>query len=344
MTAITPPRTLLSQPHGCTFDPGDWQILARHWYPVALTRDIGTDPVGAQLLDQPLVIYRAGDDIVIANDLCPHRGVPLTAGTGDGTAIACRFHGLRFGAAGRCVAVPAHPDRKIPDRLHLTTYPAVERYGLVWTSLDPAADPESLPVMRYWDKPGFQQIACPALDAAACASRQVEGFLDVAHFGFVHANTFGDPTNVVVPDYQPKRTDYGFEADYYSTLAAGPSAPADFLWLRRWELFVPFTVTLTTFFPDDGVLNILNAASPMSFRTTRVFTSMARNFGADEPLEDVYEFNRRIFEEDRAIVEIQKPEYLPLDPDIEVNIPADRSSVAYRRALRELGLSAPLRA
>ncbi|GAA1299858.1 hypothetical protein Psi02_77200 [Planotetraspora silvatica] len=43
--------------------------------------------------------------------------------------------------------------------------------------------------------------------------------------------------------------------------------------------------------------------------------------------------------EDRAIVEVQKPENLPLDPKIEVNIPADRSSVAYHDGLRDLGLS-----
>ncbi len=56
-------------------------------------------------------------------------------------------------------------------------------------------------------------------------------------------------------------------------------------------------------------------------------------------MEATYDFNRQIFEEDRAIVEVQRPENLPLDPKIEVNIPADRSSVAYRRGLRDLGLS-----
>jgi vanillate O-demethylase monooxygenase subunit len=39
------------------------------------------------------------------------------------------------------------------------------------------------------------------------------------------------------------------------------------------------------------------------------------------------------------MVEAQKPENLPLDPSLEVHIPADRSSIAYRRALRGLGLS-----
>lgn len=39
------------------------------------------------------------------------------------------------------------------------------------------------------------------------------------------------------------------------------------------------------------------------------------------------------------MVEIQKPENLPLTPGIEVSIPADRSSAAYRRVLRRMGLS-----
>jgi phenylpropionate dioxygenase-like ring-hydroxylating dioxygenase large terminal subunit len=56
-------------------------------------------------------------------------------------------------------------------------------------------------------------------------------------------------------------------------------------------------------------------------------------------VQDVYDFNRRVFEEDKAIVEAQKPECLPLDPRLEAHIAADRSSIAYRRGLRDLGLS-----
>jgi phenylpropionate dioxygenase-like ring-hydroxylating dioxygenase large terminal subunit len=77
----------------------------------------------------------------------------------------------------------------------------------------------------------------------------------------------------------------------------------------------------------------------VSARMTRMFSPIARDFDTDLPIQDVYDFNQRIFEEDRAIVEVQKPENLPLNPKLEVNIPADRSSVAYRRGLRDLGLS-----
>jgi phenylpropionate dioxygenase-like ring-hydroxylating dioxygenase large terminal subunit len=45
-----------------------------------------------------------------------------------------------------------------------------------------------------------------------------------------------------------------------------------------------------------------------------------------------------VFEEDRAIVELQCPEDLPIDRAAEAPILADRSSGAYRRALAAIGL------
>jgi phenylpropionate dioxygenase-like ring-hydroxylating dioxygenase large terminal subunit len=337
-------------PRDCTFAAADWEILARHWYPVARSRDVVDVPLAATLLDEPLVVYRAGAAIVVANDICPHRGVPLSMGTGDGTTVACAYHGIRFGADGRCVGVPAHPGAKIPQRLTLRTYPAVERYGLVWTCLrprpgavGPEADSGPIPSLAGWYEPGYQSVTCPPFDVAAFAGRQVEGFLDVAHFGFVHVDTFGDPDNTEVPDYNPVATVQGFTVDYWSTVGnyphGGRTGEPGFQWLRRFETFLPFTATLVVHFPAGGRLCIMNAASPVSARRTRMFAPIAKNFDTDQPDQEIFDFNLRIFEEDRRIVEAQKPENLPLDPRIEVNIAADRSSVAYRRGLRALGLS-----
>jgi vanillate O-demethylase monooxygenase subunit len=343
ITNTTPSPVEVAIPRDCTFHPEDWAILARFWYPVAVSRDVGDAPVAVRLLDERLVIYRTADEIVVAPDLCPHRGVPLSAGTGDGRGIRCAYHGLRFAEHGRCVGIPAHPDSKIPNRMHLRTYRSVQRYGLIWTCLRPEPDTPDIPPMTHWDQPGFQRVTCPSIDIAAFAGRQVEGFLDVAHFAFVHRDSFGDPNNPVVPDYHTQRRDQGFSADYRSTVSNYPPGdPRDvpgFHWMRHFELFLPFTATLVVHFPRDGLLNIMNAASPVSARHTRMFAPIARNFDTDQPEHTIYDFNRRIFEEDRVIVEIQRPENLPLDPRIEVNIPADRSSVAYRRGLRDLGLS-----
>ncbi len=336
-------------PRNCTFDPDDWRILARSWFPVAVAEQVGPGPMGAMLLDQPLVLYRSGAELVVADDLCPHRGVPLSMGSRDGEGIRCVYHGLHFGAQGRCDHVPANPDMCIPDRLHLKTYPAVQKYGLVWTRLrpppgEPVPPLYEIPNMPHWDDEDFQQINCPSIDIAGFAGRQVEGFIDVAHFGFVHLDTFGDPTNTRVPSYVPVTNEVGFSVDYRSSVANypighAPETAKDFEWLRHFDVHLPFTASITVHFPDGGRLVVMNCASPVSSRMTRMFAPIARNFDKHIPVAAVHEFNRRVFEEDRRVVEAQKPEFLPLDPVMEAHIAADRSSFAYRKGLRNMGFS-----
>ncbi|ADP10712.1 vanillate O-demethylase oxygenase subunit [Erwinia sp. Ejp617] len=333
---ITPP------PH-CTFEPDDWERLARHWHPVALAADIGQAPVKAVLLDEQLVIYRVDGQVVVARDVCPHRGVPLTLGFHDQAGIICPYHGLRFGEGGRCNRIPSSPGQAIPAKLHLLTYASEERYGLIWVCL--AAEEGSvppLPVMPHWEDAGFQQIVCPHFDVAGFAGRQVEGFLDVAHFAWIHTETFADPENQAVPPYSPIETSYGFSVDYWSSVSnysadSDRQAPEGFRWLRHFEMHLPFTATLTIHFPQQERLVIMNAASPVSARKTRLFAPIARNFDLHIPVEEVHAFNHRVFEEDRLMVETQRPERLPLDLTLEAHIPADRSSIAYRRGLKKQG-------
>ncbi|WP_042858521.1 aromatic ring-hydroxylating dioxygenase subunit alpha [Dickeya sp. NCPPB 3274] len=336
-------KPTLTPPAHCSFEVDDWIRLACCWHPVALASDVGPAPTQVTLLDEQLVVYRMGDEIVAARDICPHRGVPLSMGSHDGEGIVCPYHGLRFGAGGRCNRVPASPDQPIPAKLHLNTFAAREQYGLVWVCLAPPDGilPE-LPHMPHWNDAGFQQIVCPSFDIAGFAGRQIEGFLDVAHFAWVHTDTFADPDNQQVADYQPVETPYGFSVDYVSSVSnfargSGRQEPEGFVWLRHFEMFLPFTATLTIHFPDDGRLVIMNAASPVSARKTRLFVPIARNFDLHIPVEDVHAFNLRVFEEDRTMVESQRPEHLPLDLTLEAHIPADRSSIAYRRGLKKLG-------
>ena len=304
-------RAAPTPPAHCTFDPEDWLRLARCWHPVARAEDIGAAPVKAVLLDEQLVIYRVKGQVVVARDVCPHRGVPLTLGFHDGEGIVCPYHGLR--------------------------------YGLIWTCLAfDAENPMPLPTLPHWDDEGFQQINCPGFEVNGFAGRQVEGFLDVAHFAWIHTDTFADPDNQLVPDYIPQETPFGFTADYWSSVGNYPAssefrAPDGFQWLRHFELHLPFTATLTIHFPGEARLVIMNAASPVSSRVTRMFAPIARNFDLHVPVEEVHAFNLRVFEEDRLMVETQRPERLPLDLTLEAHIPADRSSIAYRRSLKKMG-------
>jgi len=327
-----------------TFEPGDRQILANHWYPIALSTEVASAPYKAMLLDEPLVAYRVKGELVVARDVCPHRGVPLTLGTYDSDGIVCAYHGFRYGSGGRCNRVPAHPGQRIPGSFRLQTYRSVERYGLIWTCLAATADTAiDIPAMPHWDDPDFQQLNCPQFEIGGFAGRQLEGFIDVGHFAWIHTATFADPDQAHVSRYSTVETPQGFQADYYSNIGNYPigidgRAPADFEWLRRFQIHLPFTATLTIYFPSGGRLVIMNSASPVSARKTKLFAPIARNFDKELPVEDAYAFNLKIFEEDRRIVESQTPSHLPLDMSAELHISADASSIAYRKGLKHMGL------
>jgi phenylpropionate dioxygenase-like ring-hydroxylating dioxygenase large terminal subunit len=221
-------------------------------------------------------------------------------------------------------------------------YSVEERYGLVWVRLVNNG-PLPLPEMKEWEDPDYLNVLPDSVTMEASAGRQVEGFLDVSHFAFIHTESFGEPDNTVVPDYPVAKTSTGFVADYISTVSNYSHGykhlnPPGFLWRRRFEVFLPFTAKLTVFFPGDGQLHILNAASPVSARKTRLFVPICRNFDKDAPLQSTLDFNHQVFAEDIAIVERQFPEDLPIDLQAEAHFPADRSSIAYRKGLAALGL------
>jgi vanillate O-demethylase monooxygenase subunit len=331
-------------PRDCTFSESDWRALAPFWYPIAFSREVKDQPFAARLLDERLVIYRRPDgQPVVARDLCLHRGAPLSMGSIQNGVLVCKYHGFRYDANGYCVGIPAHPNAAIPPKLRLQTYPVREEYGLIWTRLvDNGESP--FPEMKEWNDPDYLTVLPDSVELKAAAGRQIEGFLDVSHFAFVHVGSFGEVDNPEVPNYPVELTPAGFRADYISTVSNYPVFlkhlnPPGFKWRRLFETWLPFTAKLTVFFPNDGQLHILNAASPVSARQTRVFVPICRNFDRDAPLQATLDFNHQVFAEDKAVVEQQWPEDLPIDLQDEVHIRADKSSITYRQGLAKLGLS-----
>ena len=64
---------------------------------------------------------------------------------------------------------------------------------------------EALPAFPNWNDPDFQQILPPSIDINASAGRQTESFIDVAHFAWIHHDSFADRQNPVVPQYSVER-------------------------------------------------------------------------------------------------------------------------------------------
>jgi len=129
------------------------------WYPVASGADLVSRHIfHTALAGQELALWR--DDSGLANvweNRCPHRDVRLTIGENLGTELRCHYHGWRFSSgSGQCVGIPAR----------VTTYPCVERYGLVWTTL--AGAPEDIPGL---DAPYCQPVRAIFVEAPlACVA------------------------------------------------------------------------------------------------------------------------------------------------------------------------------
>ena len=335
-------------PRDCTFSENDWIILSKFWHPVAFEHEIADKPISARLLDVDLVIWRSESEIAVARDLCPHRGTQLSAGRVDEGQLICPMHGLHFDTSGICTRIPSAPDQtaRISPRFALNSLRVAQRFGIVWACLDP----EPIWPLPEWpglDNEAFEKVFIPSNTWHAAASRHVENFNDVAHFPWVHTGTFGGSESDTIPLYDVLETAYGLTFDLgYDE--GGNRFPDDVPGDSRhvvytYQLTFPFS-TIIIIQPNDStyVQYFADTVCPVSAHETRIFQVATDTTGKPDRA-FLIEESLMINDEDKPLVENQRPEDLPLGIMDEVHIPADRMSIAYRRALvSKFGLGAPL--
>ncbi len=335
-------------PGNCGFRESDWHVLAGFWHPVAFAHDVPSDrPLAARLLDLDLVVYRTTAGITVAEDRCPHRGTRLSGGWLRDDLLICPMHGLHFDGAGRCRKIPSigDPNPTIPAKLCLRRFQAVEHHGLIWTCLKP----EPLWPLPQWEgigDPALTKVFVPSDTWQASAARHVENFNDLAHFPFVHLGSFGDDDATAFPLYKVAETDDGlaFSVPYveggnrFPDCVEGDKRAVTY----SFRLTFPFS-TLLVVDPEgsDFVHYFADTVCPVSAGETKIFQQLTDTTG--DPDGDYWiKDSLLINDEDKPLVEGQQPMELPLDLAAEIHIPADRLSVAYRRALSgRFGLGAP---
>ena len=86
---------------------------------------------------------------------------------------------------------------------------------------------------------------------------------------------------------------------------------------------------------DATILSFI--ASPINDNTSRLYAFMARNHSIDKPDSSFAEGFDTLTEQDRVVVESQRPEQIPADISAELHLRyPDAASVLYRRLLREV--------
>jgi phenylpropionate dioxygenase-like ring-hydroxylating dioxygenase large terminal subunit len=311
----------------------DDPVLIEDWHPVARAEDLAAGPVGVRLLGEDLVLWRSADRVCAWQDLCVHRGTRLSLGrVVDGDRLECPYHGWTYNADGRCVLMPAHPDQTPPSKACAATFHARVAHGVVWVTLGSGAG--DLPRFDLMEDPTHRVLLAGPYRVRASGPRIVENFLDVGHFPFVHEGVLGDRARPEIADYEAQIDADGvlatgvkvYQPDPYGT---GKGSTVTY----TYRVHRPLSASLIKH--GEQSFGILLSVTPHDGVDSTAWMWMAMDY---EPPPDMLEYQDRIFEQDRPILESQRPELLPLDLQAELHLRSDRTAIAYRRWLRRLGV------
>ena len=172
---------------------GGNEYLRDCWYMACLASTVKKAGLKREmLLGEPVLVGRGRDGKAFAmRDICPHRGVPLSAGRvlADNT-VECPYHGWRFKGDGQCALIPSLVGGEAIEasKIKVRSYPVREQDGLIWVYMAAAGHESAAP--RY-EPPRVQvpnakprwmesQLFNCAIDHA------VIGLMDPAHAPYVH--------------------------------------------------------------------------------------------------------------------------------------------------------------
>jgi len=303
-------------------------FLRNQWYVAATPNEIGRNLLGRVILGDPLVFYRteAGAPVVM-EDRCPHRRAALSMGKLVGDQVQCGYHGMEFGADGKCVRIPGQ--HSIPPRLKARTYPVVEKHGWVWVWMGDAAlaDPSKIHDYHWNEEPGWQPVF-GYTHVNAEYRLVVDNLMDLTHETFVHPTSIGQTAVAETP------ISTGMENGQVKVTRLMPGIPAPPLFAKirglktidRWQ-HIYFDLPAHVRIDAGGVpadtkdmtkalrWMVQNAMTPETERSTHYFWSISRCFDTqDEALSKVLHGQiQNIFEEDRLIVE-QQQKMIETDP------------------------------
>jgi len=164
------------------------EVLRHYWQPAALSDELKGDRqvVAVTLLGERLVLFRDGDgELGLIDRHCPHRGADLCFGRLEDNGLRCPFHGWHFDRTGQCVEQPAEPeDSTMYKRVKNTSYPVVEKNGIVFAYMGPG-DPPAFPEFDCFRAPESHVFAFKGL--WECNWLQaLEVGIDPAHASFLH--------------------------------------------------------------------------------------------------------------------------------------------------------------
>jgi phenylpropionate dioxygenase-like ring-hydroxylating dioxygenase large terminal subunit len=325
--AAVPPRAHLPVPWGVREERGEvWVAPVDPAGEAVPPGDEGPDP--GQLLTNADPALAAGWHPLLLADELPS----------DGGVVTARLLGTSW-------SVRRSEGGVVVDPVPAAT---AERLGLVWIAPEP-------PVAALLEPPedadpDFVGAWLPPERSGSAAGVLAENFLDVAHFPFVHAGTFGAAEEHYVPPFDVSVEAAGLSSvqEQWFDSPEDPGVAAGLRPLRQrrratYTYRFPFSLSLRLEELDAGaVKTILFVLQPEDVGATRIYTKMLFSGigGVPRPGPDVVAaevaFEQAVLAEDLRLQEAMTVPGLPLRLRDELHVRSDRSGVALRRILRTL--------
>jgi phenylpropionate dioxygenase-like ring-hydroxylating dioxygenase large terminal subunit len=318
----------------------DYMALIDQWHVVASSTDVTAEkPVAAKLLGEKIVLWRSKNGEINAwQDYCAHRGTPLSLGKVKDCKIVCAYHGWHFNSEGQCVHVPAHPDQSTPQKSVVQRYKTTEKYGFIWVSI---GEPESdIPRVPQWENADYRKVHAGPYSYQANALRCMDNFMDASHFPHVHPgiNGRGDEPDTTI-NYKVIEKANELRTTEFTVVQPYADARGIPLSVRYHYYCLSPTVAYSDkqTGPEEHWFTWC-ALTPVDENQAIFWLIMSFNYGKDIPESKILERQAMVFgEQDRWIVEAQRPFSLPLDVTDEMHVNSDRLGVAYRRWVKALG-------
>lgn len=310
--------------------------MGNYWHPIGSAAEVVEQPRRFMLLGEPIVAFRDEQGVAAFKDLCIHRGTALSLGYITDGHLTCLYHGWEYDRSGACVNIPSLPEgSSIPRKARAIVYRAEERYGLVWVAMNEPAAPIPPWPEDAWNNPNFEVFLAARQTWMSSAGRVVENGMDFSHFNFTHKGLTELADGPIIKPHDVQVTDYGLHYQYHDSRIT-----------RDYYLYAPFTLHDCKI-EENGDTSILTLiVGPTDATTTEVYAFIARNHEGATALEnkgkkvletEVIAAFERIMAQDRAIVESQRPEEIPLDlkDELHLKVP-DATGIAYRRLLARI--------
>ena len=177
----------------CRVGPGTpmGNLLRRFWTPAMLSDELPThdcDPVRLRLLGENLIAFRDTEGKVgLVDNYCPHRRASLFFGRNEECGLRCVYHGWKFDVNGNCVDMPSEPaESNFKDKVHITSYPVLDKGGIIWTYMGPKELTPEMPAFEWTDLPDSHWVVAKIMYESNFV-QGIEGEIDTVHLGFLHS-------------------------------------------------------------------------------------------------------------------------------------------------------------